>query len=111
MIVTVSRLDDYSGNHEDSVAAVQIKEIFLKSAQEIAEGYLGFDPEGRWDEASRPAAVTLSILRIATLMLMESGGNIGLTGKSFQDSSRTFVSYSNYRKYLQPLDPYRDTRF
>ncbi|MPM46042.1 hypothetical protein SDC9_92736 [bioreactor metagenome] len=60
-----------------------------------------------WDMQEMPSVIVVSILRIATLMLSETGGNIGLTGKSFADNSRTFVNYSNYRKYLQPLDSMR----
>ena len=60
-----------------------------------------------WDAQEMPPVIVVSILRIATLMLSETGGNIGLTGKSFADNSRTFVNYSNYRKYLQPLDSLR----
>ena len=60
-----------------------------------------------WERETMPAVITLSILRIATLMLSETGGNIGLTGKSFADNTRTFINYSNYRKYLQPLDSLR----
>jgi hypothetical protein len=111
MIATVAQLDAYSGNYEDSEDAVSIKTMFLKSAQEICDGYLGFDAEERFASGSMPEAVKLSILRVATLMLSESGGNIGLTGKSFDGDSRTFINYSNYRKYLQPLDPIREWRF
>ena len=64
-----------------------------------------------WDEQNMPSVIKLSILRIATLMLSETNGNIGLTGKSFSDNSRTFINYSNYRKYLQPLDVLRIVRF
>ncbi|MFA5674184.1 MAG: hypothetical protein WC912_06950 [Thermovirgaceae bacterium] len=64
-----------------------------------------------WAREQMPSVITLSILRIATLMLSETGGNIGLTGKSFADNSRTFINYSNYRKYLQPLDGLRIMRF
>ena len=60
-----------------------------------------------WEQSQMPSVITLSILRIATLMLSETNGNIGLTGKSFADNSRTFINYSNYRKYLQPLDGLR----
>jgi hypothetical protein len=60
-----------------------------------------------WESGQMPSVIVVSILRIATLMLSETGGNIGLTGKSFADNSRTFVNYSNYRKYLQPLDSLR----
>lgn len=64
-----------------------------------------------WNENNMPSVIKLSILRIATLMLSETNGNIGLTGKSFSDNSRTFINYSNYRKYLQPLDILRIVRF
>lgn len=64
-----------------------------------------------WPKEEMPSVITLSILRIATLMLSETDGNIGLTGKSFADNSRTFINYSNYRKYLQPLDGLRIVRF
>ena len=64
-----------------------------------------------WKDDSFPALITLSVLRIATLMLTEGNGNIGLTGKSYADNSRTFINYSNYRKYLQPLDGLRIMRF
>ena len=64
-----------------------------------------------WETDHMPSVITLSILRIATLMLSETNGNIGLTGKSFADNSRTFINYSNYRKYLQPLDSLRIIRF
>ena len=60
-----------------------------------------------WEIEQMPSVIVVSILRIATLMLSETGGNIGLTGKSFADNSRTFINYSNYRKYLQPLDSLR----
>ena len=64
-----------------------------------------------WTLEDMPSVIVLSILRLATLMLTEGNGNIGLTGKSFTDNSRTFVNYSNYRKYLQPLDGLRIMRF
>jgi len=60
-----------------------------------------------WTLQEMPAVIVVSIMRIATLMLSETGGNIGVSGKSFADNSRTFVNYSNYRKYLQPLDALR----
>lgn len=57
---------------------------------------------------SVPPLVKTTILRIATLMLMEAGENIGVTGKSLPDgNSRTFINYSDYSKYLKPLSSYR----
>lgn len=63
--------------------------------------------EGGWKKTSIPADIKMAVLRISSLMLTESDGNIGLSGKSFVDQSRSFVSYTNYSKYLQPLLPYR----
>ena len=67
--------------------------------------------KGGWQKEEMPAVIRLSIMRIATLMLSETNGNIGLTGKSFADNSRTFINYSNYKKYLEPLDGLRIVRF
>jgi hypothetical protein len=111
MIMTVQEFNAYSNYFEDSSEAVTIKTMFLKSAQEICDAYLGFDAETKWTAEQMPEVVKLSILRVATLMLSESGGNIGLTGKSFDNNNRTFINYSNYRKYLQPLDGVREPRF
>ncbi|MCF0237027.1 MAG: hypothetical protein HUK24_00390 [Sphaerochaetaceae bacterium] len=116
MIVQIEDFNAYSGNWEDKDEAVKLKTRFLQSAEEIVEGYLGYNIEqgpelGMWNDGERPSVVPLSIMRIATLMLCETNGNIGVTSKSFADNSRTFISYANYRKYLQPLDPYRKARF
>ena len=57
-----------------------------------------------WSISKMPGVITLSILRIATLMLSETGGNIGISSKSFADNSRTFVNYTpslrNHRQYI-----------
>ncbi len=58
-----------------------------------------------------PELIVLTIMRIAALMMEEANGNIGITSKSFADSSRTFINYQNYDKYLKPLDVYRVVRF
>jgi hypothetical protein len=73
----------------------------------IGEDNIRLSYTAGWEIGQMPSVIVVSILRIATLMLSETGGNIGLTGKSFADNSRTFVNYSNYRKYLQPLDSLR----
>lgn len=179
MIVAVDTFNTYSGNYEDTEAAIILKEAFLSSAEQIVVGYLGYDPlfqdytdvmlsgqgtrrlylpnhnvtqilsivaykttldplnysvhddfiygkdtifplgtdnilisySAGWTVEEMPSVIIISILRIATLMLSETNGNIGLTGKSFSDNSRTFINYSNYRKYLQPLDTLRIIRF
>lgn len=63
-----------------------------------------------WEPDTVPTVIKMSILRIATLMLQETNGNIGLSGKSYADQSRTFISYTNYAKYLSPIDGYRIPR-
>ena len=56
--------------------------------------------------ASIPDQIKHAAVRIAALMLEEAHGNIGVTSKSYADLSKTFISYTNYNKYLAPLAPY-----
>lgn len=111
MLISVSEFDCYTGNFEDTSETVNLKKTFLKSAQELVSEYLRFDVEKEWTLEQLPELVKLTILRIATLMLMEGGENIGVSGKSFADNSRTFISYTNYQKYLSPLQTYRRVVF
>jgi len=55
--------------------------------------------------------IKLTILRIASLLLQESSGNIGITSKSFDNNSRTFINYTNFNKYLMVLAPYQNLRW
>jgi methylmalonyl-CoA mutase cobalamin-binding subunit len=58
-----------------------------------------------------PGVIKLTILRIAGLMLVETGGNIGATSKSFDmGGSRTFVNTKDYAPYLKVLDTIRIER-
>lgn len=109
MIVDVDTFNAYTGNMEDSTEAVELKKLFLNSAEELVSEYLRFKPEDEYTEI--PEVIKLTILRIATLMLMEGGENIGVSGKSFADNSRTFISYTNYSKYLSPLQTFRKVVF
>lgn len=111
MLVSITEFDNYSGNFEDSSQAVSLKTQFLKAAQQLVGEYLRFDPEEKWESDRVPDLVKITILRIATLMLMEGGENIGVSGKSFADNSRTFISYTNYSKYLNPIQTYREVVF
>jgi hypothetical protein len=48
------------------------------------------------------------VLRIASLMLTETGQNIGVTSKSFGDSgTRTFINNTDYARYLLPIAQYK----
>lgn len=111
MLVTVDSFNNYSGNFEDSEEATGLKTQILNAAQELVGEYLRYDPEEHWEPEAIPAIVRLTILRISTLMLMEAGENIGVSGKSFADNSRSFISYTNYMKYLNPLQTYRKVAF
>lgn len=64
-----------------------------------------------YNDEDVPGTVKLTILRIAALMLSETGGNIGITSKSFdQGGSRTFTNTRDYTPYLKVLDPIRVER-
>lgn len=44
--------------------------------------------------------------------MQEAAGNIGVMGKSLPDGqSRTFVNYTNFSKYLEPLSSLRIHRW
>ena len=111
MLVTLEQFDEYTGNYENDAKVVSLKTTLLKAAQELVGEYLRFDPETRWTVETVPSLVVTTILRIATLMLMEAGENIGISGKSFADNSRSFISYTNYSKYLNPLQTFREVVF
>lgn len=63
-----------------------------------------------WSSETLPDTIRMVILQIATLMLMEAGENIGVTGKSFGENSRTFINYTNMSKWLSKLDEYKIVR-
>ena len=111
MLVTLEQFDEYTGNYENDQKVVSLKTTLLKSAQELVGEYLRFDPEAKWQPEEVPSLVKTTVLRIATLMLMEAGENIGISGKSFADNSRSFISYTNYHKYLNPLQTFREVMF
>ena len=64
-----------------------------------------------WTSETMPNVIKMVILQIASLMLEEAGGNIGVTGKSFEDNSRQFINYTNFDKWLKKLDGLRVLRF
>lgn len=117
MLVSLESFNNYTGNYEDDSAAKTQKSEYLTSAQNIVADFLRYDPETVvWTEGKNPgvdcpAAILLTIKRIATLLLMEAGENIGVTGKSMPDNSRTFINYTNYFKYLRPIQNYRTVEF
>ena len=132
MLVTVKEFNVYSGDFEGEEETSQqgqevqksdvtlLKEELLKSAQNIVADFLRFDPEQKvWTEGKNPGEdcpdiILLTIKKIATLQLMESGENIGITGKSMPDNSRTFINLNDkgsYKSWLRPIQNYREVAF
>ena len=109
MLVTINDFNGYSGNYEGGEEIDKLKELILESSHRLVYDYLRFNPED--EESEGESLIKISILRIATLMLMEAGENIGVSSKSFADSSRQFISYTNYKKYLDPLQSLRKVVF
>ncbi len=64
-----------------------------------------------YSSSNMPDTIKMVVLQIASLMQAEEGGNIGITGKSFSESSRTFINYTNFDKWLKKLDGLRQVRF
>ena len=54
-----------------------------------------------------PQIIKLTVLRIAALLQTESNNNIGISGKSFMDGSRTFTNFTDYSKYLISCSKYK----
>ena len=54
-----------------------------------------------------PQIIKLTVLRIAALLQTESNNNIGISGKSFMDGSRTFTNFTNFDRYLITCSKYK----
>lgn len=80
--------------------------IFPNGVDNVSVSYVA-----GWAQNAIPDTIITAILQIASLMLQETGGNIGITGKSFAENSRTFINYTNFSKWLQKLDSFRIVRF
>jgi hypothetical protein len=73
---------------------------------ETVDGGGAFNSEE--DGTDMPKIIKLTIMRIAAILQSESDGNIGVTSKSFGESGdRTFVSFTNFDRYLAPLSAYK----
>lgn len=92
-------LNDYAFR-EDYIYNIHGKKVFTQGVNNVRVRFFA-------GLRRIPDLVVLSTLRIAALMLQEFNSNIGISSKSFADQSRTFINYSNYDKYLQPLNQLR----
>ena len=88
--------------NDDYIYEIFRRRIFLEGLNNIHCSYIA-----GYSAVEMPELIKVSIMRIAALMLQEQGGNIGLTGKSMGENSRTFINYSSYEKYLKPLEGLR----
>ena len=59
-----------------------------------------------WTSQTVPEEVKTVVKQIASLLLQETNGNIGVTGKSMSENSRTYINYTNFSKWLEKLNPY-----
>ena len=75
--------------------------VFPAGAKVLVEFQAGFDAE------KIPAIMKMTVLRIAALLQLESDSNIGVSSRSFADSSRTFLNTVNYDKYLIQCSCYK----
>lgn len=103
------------GSTELAVADFQIRDDKLVYASDprtlFPRGTMLVSFTAGWKEEEMPQIISLTILRVATLMLMEMGENIGITGKSMPDNTRTFINYTRYDRYLTPLQNLRVEAF
>jgi hypothetical protein len=88
------------------------KSIFPAGKRNVKAAYdAGYGVTPGDDEANGgylPGIIKLTVLRIAALLQTESGGNIGVTSKSFAESgARTFVNTVNFDKYLIQISGYK----
>ena len=166
MVVTIEELQGFTGVELES--GNNIAELFIGSAQNIVENYVGYEIESKEytkhfalhtsniikvgvknitavkeitingipvedyyiadDEIIRkqpvisdniivtftagfggdlPQIIKLTVLRIAALLQTESNNNIGISGKSFMDGSRTFTNFTNFDRYLIACSKYK----
>ena len=117
MIIDIETFKKYSNVFSDNI---ELQELYIKSAQDIVSSYLGYDIESKLLNIETqeletavliPDIIIITIMRIASILQMESDGNIAISSKSFSDSgTRTFINYTDYSKYLLPISMYRKIR-
>jgi hypothetical protein len=90
------------GSFFSDLNVVSVPDFYFPYKEKVAVAYTaGFAL------ASIPAIILHTITQIAALLLTERG-NIGISGMSDANTgSRTFISYTNFDKYLKNLKQYR----
>ena len=89
----------------------------IDTAEDIVIAFLGYDPtiedvDGGAAYTTMPALIKHTVLQIASLLFMESNGNIGVTSKTMDGGmTRQFIRTTNFKPYLQKINPYRRFTF
>ena len=114
MLVSPELLRAFNGIHvgEDG-AARELLDVQIGTAQQIVSDYVGFNcedvllPRCRYTD-SEIAIFKTVVMRIATLLQLEGGGNIGVnTAASDMSVSRSYLNVTDFTPYLRPLSSFR----
>ena len=114
MLISPELLQEFNGIHvPEEGAGRALVNIHIGTACQIINDYVGFDsdevlyPRSRYTQAERSLFQTAA-LRIATLLQMEGGGNIGVnTAASEMSVQRSYLNITDYSAYLRPLAAFR----
>lgn len=83
---------------------------YIKDKDNLYRDYQNAEIEikGYWNLQPTPDIVKIVILKISSLMYMETNKRIGVSGVQLPDGmGHQYISYTNYNKHLQALNPYR----
>lgn len=98
--VTLCKVDD------EVYTDYKIKGPYLYFKDKIRNKDIYLEYKGGFVEV--PSVFKIVCCKIATLLLMEAGERIGVTGTTLSDGmAHQYVSYTNYNKHLQILNKYR----
>ena len=109
MLITAALLYAYNGiEQKEDETSQQLIEIHIGTAQQIISNYVLFDCETVLTDSEHfdSAAVAMFknvCLRIATLLQLEDGGNIGVNNvNGGVGVTRSFANIVDYTPYLKP---------
>lgn len=105
---------------ESDTKRVELQRIYLLNAAGITSSYLGYDVNALEGctvihgelmdvkiDIVALAAVKNAVIRIATLLQQEAGGNIGVNRAGDFGENRGYLNIVNYAPYLEPLSALR----
>lgn len=114
MLITAALLYAYNGiEQKEDETSQQLIEIHIGTAQQIITNYVLFDCEEVLTDTEHFDAAAVAIfknvcLRIATLLQLEDGGNIGVNNvNGGMGVTRSFANIVDYTPYLKPLSAFR----